>query len=369
MTHAEPAHAAPAHPEPEHPAPAHAEPAHARLGAYVLPGRVDDPRPAIGQARAAEHLGLGTVWISERFGTKDVGVLAGAIGQSTSTIRVGTAITHFTTRHHLTLASMAMTLQALTGGRFVLGVGRSVPPLWRSLGLAPMTNAVLADSADIVRKLCHGEKVTYDGPAGTYRSLRLGDRADIPAPPIALAAIGPRSLELAGRHFDGVILHPFLTPDAVSRSGDRVRAAAIAAGRDVDAIRVYATVVVAPDLTTAEEEAVVAARAVTYFQIPEFGERLAEVNGWDPAPLADLRAHPKLAGLRGSADNVFTRGELAEVSRTLPAEWLETAAAAGTASECATRLDDYLAAGADELILHGSTPELLGPMLQHRPML
>ena len=90
---------------------AHGEQQHEQLGAYVLPRAVGDPRPAIGQAQAAEHLGLGAVWISERFGTKDVGVLAAAIGQSTSTIRVGTAITHFTTRHHVTLASMAMTLR------------------------------------------------------------------------------------------------------------------------------------------------------------------------------------------------------------------------------------------------------------------
>jgi 5,10-methylenetetrahydromethanopterin reductase len=339
---------------------------HPRLGAYVLPGRVDDPRPAIGQAQTAEHLGLGTVWISERFGTKDFAVLAGAIGQATASVRIATGITHFMSRHPVTLASTAMTLQALTGSRFTLGVGRSVPPLWRSLGLPAMTNAVLVDSADIVRQLCRGEKITYEGPAGRFRSLRLGDVPDVGPPPVALAAIGPKSLALAGAHFDGVILHPFLTADAVGRSAARARAAAEEAGRDPSEVRVYATVVVAPDLTAEEEEAVVAARAVTYFQIAGFGELLAEVNGWDQAPLARLRAHPKLADLRGAADNAFTRHELTDVSRSLPPEWLQTAAAAGSAAHCATRLGEYLDAGADELILHGSTPELLGPLLQHR---
>jgi probable F420-dependent oxidoreductase len=229
-----------------------------------------------------------------------------------------------------------------------------------------MSNAILTDSADIVRRLCRGEKVTYDGPAGRYRSLKLGDMPDAEPPPIALAAIGPKTTELAGRHFDGVILHPFLTADAVGRSAARARAAAVDAGRDASAVRIYATVVVAPDLAPEEEEAVVAACAVTYFQIPGFGEPLAEANGWDTAPLEHLRAHPKLANLRGAADSAFTRGELTEVSRRLPAEWLQTAAAVGSAAQVAARLDDYFAAGADELILHGSTPELLGPMLQHR---
>jgi probable F420-dependent oxidoreductase len=244
-----------------------------------------------------------------------------------------------------------MTLQALTGGRFTLGVGRSVAPLWCSLGLPPMTNAVLVDSVDIVRRLCHGEKVTYDGPAGAYRSLRLGDVPAVAPPPIVLAAIGPNTLELAGRHYDGVILHPFLTVDAVRRSAERVRDAAAEAGRDPAAVQVLATVVVAPELDPDDEAAVVAARAVTYFQIPGFGELLATTNGWDPAPLDRLRAHPKLASLRGSADAVFTREELVEVSGALPAEWLATSSASGSGAECAARARLYLAAGADELIL------------------
>jgi 5,10-methylenetetrahydromethanopterin reductase len=336
-----------------------------KLGAYVLPGRVDDPRPAIEQARAAEQLGLRAVWIGERFGTKDAGALAAAIGQATSRVGVGTAITTFRTRHHLSLASLAMTIQALTDGRFILGVGRSVAPLWRSLGLPPMTNAVLVDSADIVRRLCRGEKVTYDGPAGSYRSLRLGDLPDVAPPPIVLAAIGPRTLELAGAHFDGVILHPFLTVDGIGRSAERVRQAAERAGRDPAAVRVYATVVVAPELDEDEEREVVAARAVTYFQIAGFGELLASVNHWPTQPLEHLRAHPQLAGLRGAADNTFTRAELADVASRLPAEWLASSSATGSGAACAHRLGEYLAAGADELILHGSTTDQLAPILRH----
>jgi hypothetical protein len=126
---------------------------------------------------------------------------------------------------------------------------------------------------------------------------------------------------------------------------------------------VLATVVVAPELDPGDEAAVVAARAVTYFQIPGFGELLATTNGWDPAPLDRLRAHPKLASLRGSADAVFSREELVEVSGALPAEWLATSSASGSGAECAARAREYLAAGADELILHGSTPERLAPLL------
>src|SRR3981081_2291655 len=142
------------------------------LGAYVLPGRVPDPRPAIAQARAAEELGLGTIWLSERWGTKDFAVLAGALGQVTSHAKIASGITHFGVRHPAVLASMAMTMQGLTGGRlglcFAPARGRWAAARWRAVGLPPATNQALIDSADILRRLCNGDKVSYDGPAGRF---------------------------------------------------------------------------------------------------------------------------------------------------------------------------------------------------------
>lgn len=330
------------------------------LGAYVLPGRVTDPAAVIGQAQAAERLGLHTVWLSERWGTKDLGVITGAISQVTSRIRIASGITHLQSRHPAVLASLAMTAQALSGGRFILGVGRSVEAMWKAVGLPPSTSASIVDHANIFRRLCRGDKVRYDGPAGSYPSLRLTDLPDQPVPPLVLAAIGPNSLELAGRHFDGVLLHPFLTPAAVRRSADLVRGAERASGRPAGSVRVYATVVVACDLPPDEEVAVVAARAVAYYQIPGFGERLAAANGWDTEPLTRLRSHPVLRDVRGSADSVLTREEVVEVASLLPAAWIGEASATGAAAACHTAFERYREAGADELVLHGSTPDRLG---------
>ncbi len=336
-----------------------------QIGAYLLPGRVTDPRLAIGQAQTAEHLGLGTVWISERYGTKDVAAIGGAVAQATHTVKIATGISHYLFRHPLAQASMAMTLQALSNGRFMLGVGRSVAPTWRAAGFPPMSNQILIDSADIHRRLCAGEKVRYDGPAGKFPALKLGDLPAVPPPPLLLAAMGPNTLTLAGRHYDGVILHPFLTVDAVARSAAIVRGAASEAGRDPTAVKVYATVVTAPDVTSDHELAIVGGRAVTYYQIPAFGDLLAAVNQWDVNALTAFRAHPMLVNLRGAADDIFTKEQLAEVSRALPQHWLSEASAVGTAAHCAARLQDYLAAGADEIIIHGAVPELLGPLAQH----
>jgi len=331
------------------------------LGCYVLPGGVRDPRAALDQARATEALGLGTVWIGERFDTKDLPSLAGAISQVTDRVRIGAAVTVPGVRHPMVLASMGQTLQALSGGRFLLGFGRSAAWRWQQYGLPAPTLASLRDTADVLRRLWAGETVNYRGPAGDFPELRLPQRPDCAPPPLLLAAVGPKTLALAGQAFDGVILHPFLTPAAVRRSVDIVGDAAAHAGRDAGAVRCYATVVIAPDRTDDDTALAVGARAAGYFQLRGLGDALAAANEWDPNDLARYRAQPTLVALgERSADKSLTRDELITLSRAMPGDWLPSASATGDAAACAARLHEYLAAGADELVLHGSTAEHLG---------
>ena len=336
----------------------------ARLGCYVVPGGVRDPRAAIDQARTAEEIGLGAVWIGERYDTKDLPALAGALSQVTTRVAIGAAVTSPGLRHPMVLASMGQTLQSLTGGRFRLGLGRSAGWRWRMYGVPAPTLASLADTADILRRLWAGETVSYSGAAGDFPELRLPQRPDAAPPPLLLAAVGPKTLELAGRHFDGVILHPFLTPAAVSRSIERVRAAARAADRDADELCNYAAVVTACDQTADASDLAVRSRAAGYFHVSGLGDALVRANGWDEQELARYRDHPVLAALGGrQADKALPREQLVEVSRSLPEAWIAGSAAQGDAATCAARLQEYIDAGADELILHGSTAEHFGTLV------
>jgi 5,10-methylenetetrahydromethanopterin reductase len=335
------------------------------LGSYVLPGGISDPRPLVEQARCAEAAGLGTAWIGERYDTKDLPSLAGALTQTTTSLRIGAAVTHTQLRHPMVLASMGQTLQALSNGRFLLGLGRSAAWRWRDYGEPRPTLASMRDVAHILHRLWAGETVDYEGPAGRFPRLRLAQRPDIDPPPLLLAAVGPKTLWLAGERFDGVILHPFLTPDAVAAAVQTVRTAAADAGRDVARIRCYAAVVVAPDQSTHDRELAVNARGAGYFHVTGLGDALVEANGWDAADLARYRSHPLLLALGDrQADKALSRRELTEVSRSLPDHWLDSSSAAGTAAECAARLSQYLDAGADELILHGTTAEHLESLVE-----
>ena len=77
-----------------------------KFGTYILPGRVDDPRRGIDEALEAERIGLGAVWISERFALKEPAVLAGAVSEATSRIRINGTF-YATMRHPLVTASIA----------------------------------------------------------------------------------------------------------------------------------------------------------------------------------------------------------------------------------------------------------------------
>jgi hypothetical protein len=77
------------------------------LGIYLLPGHSDRPADLLDEVRAAEALGLGSAWISERFDVKEVGALSGAAAAVTNEIWIGSGVTNVDTRHPLLLASLA----------------------------------------------------------------------------------------------------------------------------------------------------------------------------------------------------------------------------------------------------------------------
>ncbi len=333
-----------------------------KFGTYVLPGRVNDPRRGIEEALEAERIGLGAVWISERFALKEPAVLAGAISEATSKIRI-TGTMYATMRHPIVTASTANMMQAMSGDRFKLMFARAVPAYMKMLGAPAITMERLADCISIIRRLWAGETVNYEGILGKFPMLKLTDRYEGPTPPIIFTAIGPKSLEFAGEHCDGVLLHPFVSPQGVANSTKIVRDAAEKAGRDPMSVRIYHNIIVAPDLPKDEEEAVVGGRAITYFELPGFGDMIVDINGWDKSVLDQIRAHPKIAGLNGKpADQAYTRQELVDVSRLIPEAWLDEGAAVGTAARCADQLMKFLDAGADEILLHGSSPKDMGPL-------
>ncbi len=97
---------------------------------------------------------------------------------------------------------------------------------------------------------------------------------------------------------------------------------------------------------------------ITHLDFDGVGELIMRENGWDPEPLHRLLSREELQG-GGTADQKFHRSELLDLGAKLPREWVETGCVVGSAAHCAARLREYLDAGVDHIVLHGSGPKQL----------
>ena len=331
------------------------------LGFYALAGAADSSRDLINEVKAGEAMRLGTVFISERYNKKEVAALCGAAAAVSETITISTGVTNSNTRHPLVAAGFARTMQSLTGGRFVLGIGRGIPLLQAAMGINKITTAEMEDFAGLMRRLFRGETVmNHDGPAGRYPHLRLDQSLDEHLP-MSLAAFGENTLRLAGRCFDEVILHTYFTDETVIRCVATIRAAAEQAGRDPSDVRVWSCLATVGDHLAYEARMMkTVGRLATYLQ--GYGKLLVDTNRWDLAALQRFREHPVVTGGRGAIDAGATTEELEQLAEVIPSEWLAPSAT-GTPERCARAVQHQLDLGCDAVIMHGATPSELEPVV------
>jgi alkanesulfonate monooxygenase SsuD/methylene tetrahydromethanopterin reductase-like flavin-dependent oxidoreductase (luciferase family) len=160
-------------------------------------------------AQRAEELGYDAFLVAEGWG-HDAGVLLAEIATRTSRIRIGTGVLNVWGRSPASMAMLATSLQELSGGRFILGLGAGSPPLAEGFHDVPFKAPVqtLGAATRQVRRLLDGERIEPSVPGGS-RPLKLAVRATTQIP-IYLAALGPSAVRLCGEVADG--WYPFLLP-------------------------------------------------------------------------------------------------------------------------------------------------------------
>src|SRR5918998_6981377 len=187
-----------------------------RLGfymGYAPPGT--NPLEPIALAQEAERLGYDSAWAAEAWGTDCVTVLAW-LGATTERIKLGSAIMQIPGRTPANTAMTAATLDLLSGGRFLLGLGTSGPQVVEGWHGEPWGKPVTKtrEYVEIVRTVLrretlehHGEHYdvpfSRDGATGLGKPLKLMMRPLRSEIPIYLAALGPKNLALAGEIADG----------------------------------------------------------------------------------------------------------------------------------------------------------------------
>jgi F420-dependent oxidoreductase-like protein len=195
-----------------------------RLGLYLSyapPGT--NPTDLVALAQEAERLGYDSAWAAEAWGTDAVTVLAW-LAATTTTIKVGSAIMQIAGRTPANTAMTAMTLDLMSGGRFLLGLGVSGPQVVEGWHGQPWGKplAKTREYVEIVRTALRREQLEHHGEhydipyrgassTGLGRPLKLMGRPLRAEIPIYLAALGPKNVELAAEIADGW-LPIFLSP-------------------------------------------------------------------------------------------------------------------------------------------------------------
>ena len=181
---------------------------------------------------AIEELGFGGVWVADSQSVmRDAYSLLAIAATKTKRIRLASGVTNALTRHLAVLACGWATLDEISGGRAVLGIGVGESSV-RNIGLQPDRLADLERKIHSLRGLMAGEETEHDG-----RSFHLTwPRCRVP---IVMACSGPKSLQLGGRIADGVLFQVGSEPSFVRYALDNIGLGAQQAGRTLDDIKLY----------------------------------------------------------------------------------------------------------------------------------
>ncbi len=192
---------------------------------------------------AADRMGVDQAWSAEAWGMDAIVPLA-YLAAKTENIRLGTGIMQISSRVPSMIAMTAQSLDTVSKGRFILGLGVSGPQVVEGLHGAAFAKPLsrLRECVEILRIALAGEKIQYEGehyvlprPGGEGKPIRLS-QPPRPELPIYLATLGPKSLQMTGELADGWLGTSFL-PEHADVFFDDLRAGAKKAGRtlaDID---------------------------------------------------------------------------------------------------------------------------------------
>lgn len=181
---------------------------------------------------AAEELGYAGIWVADSHSVmRDAYSILSILAVQTKRINLATGVTLTGTRHPAVLANSWATLQEVSEGRAVCGMGVGESAV-HNLGMRPEKLAVLEEKLKVIRALINGEKVTYEGT-----EIQMPwSREPVP---IIMASSGPKSLQLAGRLADGVLFQVGSHPKLVQYALDNISMGAKESGRTLADLKLY----------------------------------------------------------------------------------------------------------------------------------
>ncbi len=299
----------------------------------------------------AERLGYDSVWTAEAYGS-DAATILGWLAGQTSTIRLGSAIFQMPGRSAAMTAMTAATIDQLSDGRMLLGIGSSGPQVsegWHGVRFARQLQRT-REYVEVVRMALRRERVDFHGqtlelplPDGPGKALKLTIAPVQEEIPIYLAAIGPRNTALAGEIADGWIPTLF-SPEHVSEFRPLLEEGAARSGRSLEGFAMAPTVnvYVSDDVAAARD----LMRPFLALYIGGMGSR--EQNFYNA-----LVARYGFEDAAREVQDLYLDGRKEEAAGALPDELIDMVTLAGPRDHVRERLQVFREAGVHTL---GVTP-------------
>lgn len=198
---------------------------------------VDPPEEFGRRVREIEELGYHYFWLTDSsLHARYVYSYLTLAAMHSERMLLGTNCTHPHTRHPALNINAMVTINEISGGRGIFGIGAGDSPV-TELGAPIAKMAEVEASIDIARKLHTGDRIDYDGPHFALRGAAIHHGLEGVEPPkVYLTASGPKMLELAGEVADGVLVHCGAFREGLEFALEHVRRGAERAGRSMDEI-------------------------------------------------------------------------------------------------------------------------------------
>jgi F420-dependent oxidoreductase-like protein len=305
--------------------------------------------------REAESAGFHSVWAAEAYGSDAATVLAWIAAQ-TERIRLGSAIFQMPARSPAMTAMTAATLDQLSNGRMVVGIGPSGPQVaegWHGQRFARQLQRT-REYVEIVRKALARERLAYDGetyslplPDGPGKALKLTIAPVQERIPIYVAAIGPKNTQLVGEIADGWI-PMFFSPENVGEARELLDRGAARAGRSLDGFDIAPSVQVAIDNDIERARDVMRPFVALY------------VGGMGSRQRNFYNALVERYGFEAAAreiQDLYLDGKKEEAAAAIPAALIDTITLAGPRDHIRERLAVYRDAGVGTMIVSPMAPD------------
>lgn len=290
-------------------------------------------------SRIAEQHGFDSVWVAESRLARDAVVPVAAIATDTNRIKVGAGVINTWTRNAALIAQTFATLDELSNGRVVLGLGAWWDPLAHKVGIErtkPLQ--CMKEYVQVIRRLFNNEEVTFAGDFVRMEGVKLdvlhgsGQKArDIP---IYVGGTGFQMLELAGEIADGVLLNYLVSPEYNEKALESIKRGAQKAGRRADEIDTPQLIACSMDedaekavrlakshvtMTLGQQPHIMKASGVSEDLIREVQQ---EMGGWPAKP-----------------------GGIERATAVVPDDVVRMLTASGTPDDCRAKIKEYTAAG------------------------